>query len=248
MAPGMRLILLFVAIAVVYAQELNVAAGAKIFRSHCGECHGVRGEGGRGPSLASGVFYHGNTDADLIANISDGIPGTAMPGVFFSPVQVRQIVAYVRSLAENGARKPAGEVTRGEKLFREKGCIGCHLVRGEGGWKGPDLSVIGSQRSLDHLRQSILDPNAKVSLDYWVAKITLENGETYTGFLRTEGAYTVEMLDFSKGLKSLATHDFLKFEIDKKSIMPSYRGRLTDGELDDVVAYLWSLKRPGGSR
>jgi putative heme-binding domain-containing protein len=245
----MRLTLLLLAVAAAACgQESNVAAGAKIFRSHCGECHGVRGEGGRGPTLASGVFYHGNTDADLIANISDGIPGTAMPGVFFSPVQVRQIVAYVRSLAEAGALRPSGEVAHGEKLFREKGCIGCHLVRGDGGSKGPDLSVIGSQRSVDHLRQSILDPNAKVSLDYWVAKITLENGETYTGFLRTEGAYTVEMLDFSKGLKSLATHDFRKFEIDKKSIMPSYQGRLTDGELDDVVAYLWSLKRPGGSR
>ena len=48
-----------------------------------------------------------------------------------------------------------------------------------------------------------------------------------------EGAYTVEMLDFSKGLKSLPTHDFRKFEIDKKSIMPSYQGRLTDSELND---------------
>jgi len=81
-----------------------------------------------------------------------------------------------------------------------------------------------------------------------VAKITLENGETYTGFLRTEGAYTVEMLDFSKGLKSLSVHDFRKFEIDKTSIMPSYQGRLSDGEVNDLVAYLWSLKRPGGTQ
>lgn len=241
------LILLFAAAAAV-GQESNAAAGAKIFRSHCGECHGVHGEGGRGPTLASGVFYHGSTDADLMQNISDGIPGTAMPGVFFSPVQVRQIVAYVRSLQQSGAQRPSGEPAHGEKLFRESGCSGCHLVRGEGGWKGPDLSVIGSQRSVEHLRQSIVDPSAKVPLDYRVAKVTLENGETYTGFLRTEGAYTVEILDFSKGLKSLPTHDFRKFEIDKTSVMPSYRDKLSDGDLNDLVAYLWSLKRSGGTK
>jgi putative heme-binding domain-containing protein len=245
---AMRFALILLAASIACGQESNVAAGAKIFRSHCGECHGLRGEGGRGPTLASGVFYHGSTDADLMANISDGIPGTAMPGIFFSPVQVKQIVAYVRSLAQNGAQRPPGDPAHGEKLFREKGCIGCHITRGEGGFKGPDLTLIGSQRSVEHLRESILDPNAKVTLAYWVAKITLENGETYTGFLRGEGAYTVEILDFSKGLKSLPTHDFRKFEIDKTSIMPSYKGRLDPGETDDLVAYLWSLKRPGGTR
>lgn len=229
-------------------QESGAAAGAKIFRSHCGECHGVRGEGGRGPTLASGVFYHGSTDADLIANISDGIAGTAMPGIFFSPVQVRQIVAYVRSLAERGAQPPAGDAARGEKLFGERGCGGCHLARGRGGARGPDLTVIGSQRSTEHLRESILDPNAKVPAEYWVANITLENGESYSGFLRTEGAYTVEILDFSKGLRSLATRDFRRFRIEKTSIMPSYKDRLSEGEVDDLVSYLWSLKRPGGTR
>src|SRR6266487_1874454 len=106
----------------------DVAAGSKIFRSHCAECHGLKGEGGRGPNLTTGVFFHGNTDADLMRNISDGIPGTAMPGVFFSPVQVSHLIAYVRSLSQSGdANPPRGNSINGEKLFREKGCIGCHL-------------------------------------------------------------------------------------------------------------------------
>lgn len=221
----------------------DVAAGARIFRSHCAECHGLKGEGGRGPSLQTGVFFHGGADADLFNNITDGITGTAMPGVFFSRDQVWQVAAHVRSLSQTGANRPAGDPAHGAKLFREKGCIGCHLVRGEGGFKGPDLSVIGSQRSVEHLRQAILDPNAKVLRDYWVAKITLENGASYTGFLLTQGAYTVELLDFSKGLASLPTHDFRKFEIEKSSIMPSFKGRLSETEVNDIVAYLWSLKR-----
>ncbi len=227
-----------------YTTAADAAAGAKIFRAHCAECHGIRGEGERGPSINTGVFFHGGTDADLLNNISNGIPGTAMPSVFFSPDQVWQIVAFVRSLnQEHNAERPAGEQVRGAALFRDKGCIGCHLVRGEGGVKGPDLSVIGSQRSVEHLRQAILEPNAQVLLQYWVAKITLENGAEYAGFVMNEDSYAVQVLDFSRGLLSLPKHDFRKFNIEKSSIMPSYKGRLTDGEVNDLIAYLWSMQR-----
>jgi mono/diheme cytochrome c family protein len=34
----------------------DIAAGAKTFRSHCAPCHGIHGEGGRGPNLALGIF------------------------------------------------------------------------------------------------------------------------------------------------------------------------------------------------
>src|SRR6266571_5213891 len=88
----------------------DIAAGAKIFRSHCAECHGLKGEGGRGPNLQTGVFFHGATDADIFLNITDGISGTAMPGVFFSRDQVWQMVAYVRSLSSTGGvNRPSGD-------------------------------------------------------------------------------------------------------------------------------------------
>lgn len=218
--------------------------GGKIFRSHCAECHGLKGEGGRGPNLTTGVFFHGASDADLHRNVTDGIPGTAMPGTFFSADQVWQVVAYVRTLSQSGsAAKPPGDAARGEKLIAEKGCSGCHLVRGEGGFRGPDLTVIGSQRSAEHLKESILDPNAKVLRHDWVARITLENNTAYSGFLLNEDTHTVQILDFSKGLKSLSKHEFKKFDIDKTSAMPSFKGKLSDGEVNDLVAYLWSLKR-----
>jgi putative heme-binding domain-containing protein len=252
----MRFALIPVIAAVLYGQDsgiknphttpADVTAGAKIFRAHCAECHGLKGEGGRGPNLATGVFFHGNRDADLLKNISDGIPGTAMPSTFFSADQVWQVIAYVRGLGQSGrADQPLGAVASGETLFRDKGCVGCHLARGEGGFRGPDLSLIGSQRSVEHLRQAILDPNAKVLRESWVAKITMENGGAYSGFLLNEDTHTVQILDFSMGLKSLSKHDFIKFDIDKTSAMPSFNGRLSDSELNDLVAYLWSLKRQG---
>src|SRR5437867_6228607 len=103
----------------------DIAAGAKIFRAHCAECHGLKGEGGRGPNLTTGVFFHGSRDADLLKNISDGISGTAMPSTFFSADQVWQVIAYVRSLSQRGsAERPPGAAAVGETLFRDKGCIG----------------------------------------------------------------------------------------------------------------------------
>jgi putative heme-binding domain-containing protein len=222
----------------------DVAAGARIFRSHCAECHGVGGEGDRGPNLTTGVFFHGGTDADLLRNISGGIPGSPMPAIFFSPDQVWQIVAYVRWLSRvRSTDRPPGDPAHGAQLFRDKGCIGCHLVRGEGGVRGPDLSVIGSQRPVSRLRQAILVPNAEVPREYWVAKITLERGEAYSGYVMNEDTHTLQILDFTRGLLSLPKHDFRKFEIDKAAVMPSYRDRLTEAELKDLVSYLWSQQR-----
>src|SRR6266566_5142755 len=71
--------------------------------------------GGRGPNLQTGVFFHGATDADIFLNITDGIFGTAMPGVFFSRDQVWQVVAYVRSLSSGGVNRPAGDAAQGGK-------------------------------------------------------------------------------------------------------------------------------------
>jgi putative heme-binding domain-containing protein len=230
----------------VFGQTADVAAGAKIFRSHCAECHGLNGEGGRAPRLTTGVFFHGSTDADLTRNITDGIPGTAMPGVFFSEVQVGQIVSYVKSLSQaRRAQPPPGNEQSGARLFREKGCAGCHLVRGEGGVNGPDLSYIGSQRPVEHLRQAILDPNASVLREYWTARITLESNRQHSGFIMNEDTHTIQILSASGGLMSLAKRDFRKFEIDKTSAMPSMKGQLSGSEVADLVRYLWSLQRQG---
>ncbi len=230
-----------------YAAPADRESGAKIFRSHCGPCHGVRGTGGLGPDLTSGSFYHGSSDADLFRNIADGIPGTAMPGVFFEGTQVWQIVAFVRSLSRDGAASSvSGDAVRGQRQFRQQGCIGCHLVRGEGGTKGPDLSVIGSQRSAAHLRESILDPNSNVPQDFWVAKIIARDGTAHSGFVMNQDTYAVQILDFSRGLLALPRSEFKDFGIDRSSIMPAYKGKLGDEALSDLVNYLLSLRRQPG--
>jgi putative heme-binding domain-containing protein len=227
------------------ANEADRAAGEKIFRSHCASCHGLHGAGGSGPSLITGVFYHGASDADLYRNISEGIPGTAMPDQFFSSAQIWQIVAYVRSISSTPVRpRLRGNAVHGAQLFRSKGCLDCHLVKGEGGVRGPDLSLIGSQRSPAFLRESMTDPGAVVAPEYWVAKILTKDGRNRTGFLMNEDTYAVQLLDFDAGLQMVQRSDMKDFGIDRGSIMPSYKGKLNEAELDDLVAFLASLERP----
>ncbi len=220
----------------------DVAAGAKTFRSHCGPCHGLNAEGGRGPNLTSGIFYHGETDAALLNNISDGIAGTEMPGLFYSPDRVWQVVAYIRSLSSASGAKPSGDGARGQTVFQAKKCSQCHRIGGEGGRLGPDLSLIGSTRSLAHLRQALLDPNADVRQRYWVVGAVTKGGAEQSGFLMNEDTYSIQFLDMSEQLRSIQKADLAKIRIEKVSKMPSFKASLTERELEDLVAYLWSLR------
>jgi putative heme-binding domain-containing protein len=225
----------------------DIAAGAKTFRSHCAPCHGYDGTGGLGPNLAAGRFYHGSTDEDLFNNISNGIAGTEMPGLFYSADRVWQIVAYVRSLNRSAQTPPPGDATRGEALFASKGCSRCHRVDGKGGAMGPDLSQIGASRSASYLRESIVKPGAEVSPRYWRVSFEDGQGRKIQGFLLNEDTYTVQLIAMNGALESYDRSALKDFTIDKRSAMPSYGGSLTSAELDDLVAYLWSL-RPGRQR
>jgi len=220
----------------------DVAAGAKTFHSHCSPCHGYQGDGGRGPNLAAGRFYHGSSDADLLKNISEGIPGTEMPGLFYNEDRVWQLVAFIRSLSANAA-KSSGDATAGATLFRSQGCAGCHRIRGEGGAIGPDLTSVGAARSLDNLKQSVVAPDAEVQPSYWTVRFEDASGKAVQGFLLNEDTYTVQLLDPAARLHSYDKASIKNYAIDKRSTMPSYRDKLSPRQLDDLLAYL-SAQRP----
>lgn len=226
----------------------DIALGAKTFRSHCSPCHGLKAEGGRGPNLANGVFYHGSSDMELLVNISNGIPGTEMPGLFYSPDRVWQVVAYLRSLQSDLPRISEADVASGKTAFERAGCGGCHRVNGVGGRLGPDLSEIGKARSRENLRESITNPNAYVAPRYWVVSLVDSGGRKYRGFLMNEDTYTVQFIDVSENLHSLPKAETRSYKVEKISLMPSYKGKLSDAEIDQIVGYLSSLRPSGGVR
>jgi cytochrome c oxidase cbb3-type subunit III len=249
----MRYPILWLLTAVLSAQVRNphtsredVAAGARSYRSHCAECHGLKGEGGRGPDLTRGEYRHGSSDAALFKTISVGIPGTQMPGIYYEDVQIWELVAFVRALAAPGPPQPIkGTSAAGERLFIGKaGCAGCHMIQGRGGRSGPDLSFIGSSRNPQHLRTSLLKPSEEFPIQWWTAQAEDNQGNRYSGVRLNEDTYTIQLLDAQRDLISLQKADLRSLRVENKvSPMPSYEGRLTDQELDDLVAYLYSLRR-----
>jgi len=250
-----RLVLLFWAAGLFAQQGLvrsphasaeDIVLGEKTFRSHCSPCHGLKAVGGRGPNLSNGVFYHGGTDEDLLKNISNGIEGTEMPGLFYSPDRVWQVVAYLRSLQAGSQPVSDTEVAAGKAAFRSAGCATCHRINGIGGRLGPDLSEIGKTRSREYLRQSITEPSADVRPRYWVVSLTDSGGQKYEGFLMNEDTYSVQFMDMSEKLHSMSKAETRAYKVEKVSRMPSYKGKLSETELDQLVAYLSSLRPSGG--
>src|SRR5712691_118224 len=134
------LLLHFTAAGIARAQG-DDSAGERLFRLHCAECHGLDGQGGQGPDLTRGVYRHGSSDQALYQTISQGVTGTRMPATSLSERQLLQIVRHVRGLAGSARMPVSGDPAAGVKLFADRGgCPKCHMVRGEGGRLGPDLT------------------------------------------------------------------------------------------------------------
>jgi putative heme-binding domain-containing protein len=48
----------------------------------------------------------------------------------------------------------------GASLFSSEGCVACHAINGNGGSVGPNLSHVGSTKSLSWIKTQITDPSA----------------------------------------------------------------------------------------
>ncbi|HUS08803.1 MAG TPA: c-type cytochrome [Bryobacteraceae bacterium] len=226
-------------------KRADLASGEKLFQNQCALCHGVRGEGGRGPILSQAKLSRAPDDARLLKVIENGIRGTEMPSAdSMSEREMLQTAAYVRSLGKTPQKPVPGNPAHGAEVYSGKGnCSTCHSIKGDGGLSAPDLAGIGVRRSAAFLRESLVDPAAAVPGGYLLVTIVTKNGQSVTGVRLNEDSFSIQIRDASG-----SSHSFWKSEVaqvDKqrgKSPMPSYRSQLAEDELTDLVAYLASLK------
>ncbi|PYV19535.1 MAG: hypothetical protein DMG07_01690 [Acidobacteria bacterium] len=226
-------------------------AGRGVFRIYCAPCHGIRAQGGRAPDLTLGRYASGAGDADLFRVISGGVPGTEMQGydANLSSDNIWRLVSYLRSVTAPPNAAPAGDAAAGEKLFWGKGrCGQCHRVGERGSRVGPNLTGVGRARSLAHLRESVVAPNADLTPGFATITVVTRDGKKIVGVARAIDNFSAQLIDLAENF-----HSFLRSEAtiqrESRSLMPDdYAKVFTAAELDDLVAYLSSLRATGGSQ
>ena len=227
----------------------DAAAGAQSFRSQCAACHGPEASGGVvGPALNTGTFKNGGSDEALYRVITKGVPGTAMTAFKLNGREVWQLIAYLRAVnIGKAAAQAKGDAAKGQQVFSTNGCGRCHMIGMQGGLAGPDLSEIGSHRSLSELESSILDPNADVAPEYWSLRAKTKAGQTVTGIRLNEDMTSFQIREPSGRLRSVWKSDLASYDIVRTSQMPSFKGKLSSSDLENLVTYLASLRAQNNS-
>jgi ubiquinol-cytochrome c reductase cytochrome b subunit len=142
-------------------------AGAGYFRqARCSTCHNlIDGEPKPGPNLAElGTL---KSTYQMIAHIRNPAalnPGTRMPRIELTQVQVQALSAFLLKLTPDNAdafSQAPEEAVAGAAVFVSTGCQSCHQVNGSGGTLGPPLNGLAARRSRQWVAQHLRDPKSQ---------------------------------------------------------------------------------------
>ena len=149
-------------------------------------------------------------------------------------------------LAAAVAQLPAqsADAAKGKALVESNGCLACHRIGDSGSRVGPNLSGIGSRRTVERLQRSLVAPDEEVLPENRFVEVVLKDGSTIRGRLLNHDAMSVQLLDMKEQLRSIQTAEFRGYTIVTKGLMPSFETKLSMQEVADIVAFLASLKAP----
>jgi nitric oxide reductase subunit C len=147
----------------------EVVAGKRLWQHYdCNDCHTILGIGGYyAPDVTKAYAVRG--DAWLRQFLKDPeamFPNQRqMPNFRLSDQQIGALVAYLKWVSEVDTNDwpPSPEVaadsqTGAAGIFVSEHCNTCHVLNGNGGKIGPDLTHVGARRSQDWILVQINNP------------------------------------------------------------------------------------------
>lgn len=228
-------------------------AGKQAFTTTCAGCHGLDGRGSeRAPNIASSAKVSRLSDSQVANIISNGVPGTGMPGFHtMTPAQVKELVSYIHVLqGRPEARRLPGDPAKGKEVFFGKAeCSTCHAISGEGGFIGPDLTAYGATANVADILKALTSPNRVVPTGYKTAAVTTRDGSRVEGVVRNEDNFSLQLLTKDGEFRFFQKAELEKLDYATQPLMPTdYGKRLARNELNDLIAYLMaagSTSKPG---
>jgi quinoprotein glucose dehydrogenase len=159
---------------------------------------------------------------------------------------VNKLIIWILTGGMLFAQQPQGDAARGKVIFEGKGnCLSCHRVQANGSRSGPDLTGIRSlhRATPEYLERALVDPDADVAKENRGVRVILKKGgAVVTGRLLSQDIFTLQLVDRQGSLKSFSKSELGETTYITKGLMPSYKGKLSKQEIDDIVSYLTSLK------
>jgi putative heme-binding domain-containing protein len=231
----------------------DVDQGKQIFEQRCSPCHGLDGGGAMGPNIQGIPMRIG---APVVAStIKNGMSG-GMPAFSgqLTDAQIQQVVAFLLTLTRKDSGAVTGDAAKGKGVYDASGCASCHIIDGQGGDSGPELTKVGALRGPGYLKTTLLYPGSDLPqahvfletgglLDYMFVHIVTNDGKTYDGTRVAENSFNIVIEDARGAFHSFRKTDLKEFKKEPgKSVMPSFKDKLSAAQIDDLVAYLASLK------
>jgi len=129
----------------------------------------------------------------------------------------------------------------GKEIF-QRTCAACHMLHGEGGKIGPDLT--GSNRTnTTYLISNILNPSGDVQEDYKLVVVTTQDGRTYSGNIIRENDRNITLRVVGQDPINISKSQIISRDVSEKSMMPEgLLNNLENGEVLDLIAYLKKLQ------
>jgi len=147
-----------------------------------------------------------------------------------------KLMAKYKAMCTPEAMEKA-DASRGRAVFA-KTCASCHLMYGEGGKVGPDLT--GSNRAnLDYILLNSVDPSYDVPDGYKMVLIQTIDGRLINGVVAEEDARRVVLKTVEQPEVVIAKEDIEARKISSKSMMPDGQlEQMKPQEMLDLIKYL----------